>query len=222
MQDLRLELEFKILDSIINVAADDFPWPHLALYSIFNIMISRIMGSFPVIGANSAAYLSALGLIVIQVGIGIILKSSQTNGNYAFSVSGSVTISEFFKCLLSASFILRECFTKISNRGRGHALLPSSPTSEDDEELSIGSKEFHDAEEEKISEALTCSSPFDQYQGSSIKQLFMLKMNEVPVENRFGFAKLALLYALINNTVITAGNPVMAHANRLSPDFRCI
>ncbi|KUJ08723.1 uncharacterized protein LY89DRAFT_325089 [Mollisia scopiformis] len=157
---------------------------------------------FPVIGAHSAAYLSALGLIVIQVGIGIILKSSQTNGQYAFSVSGSVTISEFFKCLLSISFILRECLMKISSIRRGHSLLPSSPRSASSEELSVESTEFRDIEDEKRAEATAPS--FEQYQGSSVYKLFMLKMNEVSMENRFGFAKLALLYALINNTIFVA------------------
>lgn len=162
-----------------------------------DIMLSRFC--LPVIGANSAAYLSALGLIVIQVGIGIILKSSQTNGAYDFSVSGSVTISEFLKCLLSASIILRECLVKASSTPRGRSLLPSSPISRSSEEHLVETVEFQDIEDEKGSEA--SSHSFDQHHGRSVYHLLLARVREVSVENRFGFAKLALLYALINNTV---------------------
>ncbi|KAE8451413.1 hypothetical protein EG329_004042 [Mollisiaceae sp. DMI_Dod_QoI] len=87
--------------------------------------------------------------------------------------------------------------------GRGHSLLPSSPTPELSEEPSVETAEFHEDEDEKNSEE-TPPSSFDQYHGTSVYQLFMLRINEVSVDNRFGFAKLALLYALINNTIFVA------------------
>jgi hypothetical protein len=59
--------------------------------------------------SNGPAYGAALALIGVQVSIGIIMKSSQTEGHYAFSTSGCITISEFFKLLLSSVFFWIEC-----------------------------------------------------------------------------------------------------------------
>lgn len=157
------------------------------------------MGSFPVIGAHSAAYLSALGLIIIQVCIGIILKSSQTDGSYAFSVSGSVTISEFFKCVLSAGFVMRECLKKRGGQGRGHSLLPSSPREVEEELFCV--EEEESGVEEKFTSKEREESEFESYRGSSVWRLFWLRIGEVSVDSQFGFALLALLYALINNSV---------------------
>lgn len=58
------------------------------------------------------AYLAALALICIQVGIGIVYKIAQTNGRYEFSASSSTAITEFFKFLLSLALFYNERLRK--------------------------------------------------------------------------------------------------------------
>lgn len=139
------------------------------------------------------------------------MKSSQTGGKYTFSSSGLVIISEFLKFILSASLLLRHCRKdpkiRLEESGSGYTpLIPltSSPRSCSPEEL-IGMKD--DEEEEKASEetlredvelGFDIPSPRTNLFVSWIAALL-----EVSAETRFGFANLALLYALINNTVST-------------------
>ncbi len=151
---------------------------------------------------QGAAYLSAFCLVVIQVGIGIIMKSSQAGGSYTFSVSSAVTISELLKCILSASFILRDCLIQRSGPAQTHLILPSSPRPSDDEaviEMKTKYSEqgpedpvvFHDDDED-----MDCPPP-----RTTLFNQFVSQLSYVSVKSRYGFAMLAWLYALINNTV---------------------
>ncbi|PMD62276.1 uncharacterized protein K444DRAFT_627235 [Hyaloscypha bicolor E] len=165
------------------------------------------------IGLQSAAYLSALCLVAIQVGIGIIMKSSQTGGKYTFSSSGLVIISEFLKMILSASLLLRHCMKQSRNRaeesGPGYALLipvAPSPRSSSPDEL-IGLKSIEEEEEKASQETLR----EDVELGHDIPVLktnlfvsWVAALGEVSVETRYGFANLALLYCLINNTIFVS------------------
>jgi hypothetical protein len=138
------------------------------------------------------------------------MKSSQTGGKYTFSSSGLVIISEFLKMILSASLLLRHCMKQSRNRaeesGPGYALLipvTPSPRSSSPDEL-IGLKSIEEEEEKASQETLR----EDVELGHDIPVLktnlfvsWVAALGEVSVETRYGFANLALLYCLINNTV---------------------
>jgi hypothetical protein len=138
------------------------------------------------------------------------MKSSQTGGKYTFSSSGLVIISEFLKMILSASLLLRHCMKQSRNHaeesGPGYALLipvTPSPRSSSPDEL-IGLKSIEEEEEKASQETLR----EDVELGHDIPVLktnlfvsWVAALGEVSVETRYGFANLALLYCLINNTV---------------------
>ncbi|XMA07251.1 hypothetical protein WAI453_000042 [Rhynchosporium graminicola] len=180
------------------------------------------------------AYLSALCLVIIQVGIGCIMRSSQTGGQYTFSTSSSVTISEFFKFLISSALICRSAMEeKRARNGNdglgGHELVRGE---EGGEVIEIGMMEeerqegngkqdgFLDAggyrgsgsgsgsergDDERLlfggASEKGCGS---EYRRTSLLGAYVKSLRAVSVENRYGFAKLALLYALINNTIFVA------------------
>lgn len=158
-------------------------------------------------GPRHAAYAAALALVVIQVGIGIILKASQTDGGYAFSPSASVTISEFFKMLLSTIFFYNECRQRAADgvrpsargAGAGYAELP----------VSDGERERRSSLEEKERDGglngssngngtLKHAGPLPRLSASAY---WSYVRGEVPRDSRYGFSKLALFYVLVNNTV---------------------
>lgn len=153
---------------------------------------------------ESAVYYSALCLILIQVGIGIILKSSQTGGKYAFSVSGSITISEFFKFLLSTIFFWRHYRAQSRQLGYEsvplHINLPSSTRSSSSLEL----KDYHSEESDDTVVELADRPAEPRW--SHLRAFWGHYFEEINVDTRYGFALLALLYALINNTVCTSSS----------------
>jgi hypothetical protein len=144
-------------------------------------------------GPRASACYAALGLVVIQVGMGIVLKSSQTTeGHYGFSPSASITISEFLKFLLSTAFFWYECREPRLKAGPlcDHFSLPSSARS---------SIEQNEPREDGES---ICSVISTDYHVENRSQTFgRYCINEVTSEARYGFAQLALLYSAINNTV---------------------
>lgn len=167
-------------------------------------------------GPRHAAYAAALGLVAIQVGMGIILKAAQSNGKYAFSPSASVTISEFFKMLLSTIFFYRECRQRAAdgNRpstrggGTGYSSLASSelPTTE---RSSLEEKRG----EEGVSEtgngngSNTGGNVAKPY-GTILPHLdldtfWSYVRGEVTADVRYGFCNLALFYVIINNSVLS-------------------
>ena len=138
----------------------------------------------------NAAYLSALCLVAIQVSIGCIMRASQTSGRYTFSTSSSVTISEFFKFLISSGLITRSCMRQRNRYPRTHESIPTSSISDE-------SKETHvDMESDMLMHKHEVG-----IEKHSLLRAYMASLKKVSVENRIGFVKLALLYALINNTV---------------------
>ncbi|KAL3426432.1 UDP-galactose transporter [Phlyctema vagabunda] len=157
-------------------------------------------------GPQGAAYAAALGLIAIQVGIGIIMKMAQSGGSYDFSPSSSVTISEFCKMLLSTLFFYRECKQRVANKEPAHTPLPTSernsfeeskPFSEDE---AAGLNTNGHGHRRRTSEAY--NSPRDVRLDS--KTFITYIRNEVSRDTRYGFAQLALFYALINNSIFVS------------------
>jgi len=148
----------------------------------------------------NAAYLSALSLVVIQVGIGCIMRASQTSGKYTFSTSSSVTISEFFKFLISSALIIRSSLRGRRDPAGTHELVPVEDGDERVDEKGRGMDESVGLEDERLIHPL--SDARLNRRGGVVGD-YLRSLGMVSVENRYGFAKLALLYALINNTVRT-------------------
>ncbi|KAG5744533.1 hypothetical protein H9Q72_013221 [Fusarium xylarioides] len=154
-----------------------------------------------------AAYIAALGLVGIQVGIGVIMKTAQSGGSYAFSPSGSITISEFLKLILSSIFFYRECKTRAqtgvgpSTRGSDTAY---ASLAEDHRDLEIQDKDGDassltalDSEDEgsRDSGHSSAALPF------GLRTFWGYIRGEVRDDVRFGFYNLALIYILINNSL---------------------
>ncbi|RFU28397.1 hypothetical protein B7463_g7933, partial [Scytalidium lignicola] len=148
-------------------------------------------------GPQGAAYAAALGLVSIQVGIGIIMKAAQRGGTYTFSPSSSVTISEFCKMLLSTLFFYRECSKRNQNASGTGSFEETKPFSaEDEEEAQINGN----GEASGSQQAQRFSSGNGVAPRLGPRRFLEYVRNEVSRDVRYGFAQLALFYALINNT----------------------
>ncbi|GKT55679.1 UDP-galactose transporter [Colletotrichum tofieldiae] len=165
-------------------------------------------------GPQQAAYAAALGLVAIQVGIGIIMKIAQTGGSYSFSPSASVTISEFFKMVLSTIFFYNECKRRVADGirpstrggGSGYASLATS-------ELPLNERSSLDEkrEEEGLNGSASSSSNgnvVDKHTGPlpplDFRTYWSYVRGEVTRDVRYGFCNLALFYVLINNSIFVS------------------
>jgi hypothetical protein len=163
-----------------------------------------------------SAYCAALALIAIQVAIGIIMKTAQTSGDYAFSASASLTISEFFKLLISTALFYREYRkrprrTDILNSPESFELF-LSPSGQS----SARSSSDHSCEENSGDNEKESNRSSEDAEGWTPPKLFSVSsfwgqfQEEMSTENRYGFVQLALLYALINNTVSRSSAMIIA------------
>lgn len=139
----------------------------------------------------------------------LIPKPILNAARYTFSASSSVVISELLKFLLSTTFFYREVLKRHHSSGQSyHAVRPPS-----------------EARESLEKERASLSDDFDYHAGSTVEaglegrsadvpqhpQLNFTPfvrscLAEVPLETKYGFAQLALLYALINNIVRYTSN----------------
>ena len=151
--------------------------------------------------AQGLAYGAPLGLISVQVVLGIIVQAAQNEGSYGFSASSSVTISELLKFLLSGYFFYRESRTRHTNQQRpGHSLLVTTERHSSEETKPLASEETNGHENGRA------SPPFGKSYKTATSDLdfstyLEYVKNEISIDTRYGFAQLALFYALINNTV---------------------
>jgi hypothetical protein len=156
--------------------------------------------SLSALASQNAAWGAALALVAIQVGIGLIMKSSQKGGKYTFSPSSSVTVSEFLKLLLSTGFFWRECKTRVARSEAPHH--STSPTSEPS---SSESKPFIEDPEANGNGSSNeyAKEHVDSYSSAQLdlRTFWQYVQNEVSHDTRYGFAQLALFYVLINNMV---------------------
>lgn len=174
----------------------------------------------------SPAFLAAVAFVIIQVGIGIVFKIAQkSDGKYAFSQSASITISEFCKLLLSTSFFYQQCRTRLAEQHgqdvEKNAYVPLDELSDDsssegtkfqekssqdadmrissDEEPTSRSQSLEEKEpvwKQKQAQALRGSAP-----RLALLDFVSMVTSEINTATVFGFAHLALLYAIINNSV---------------------
>lgn len=126
--------------------------------------------------------------------------------SYTFSTSSSITISEFLKCSLSTFLFYRECRRRHAAKSFAYHATPATP-----ERLSLEEKddsktfsetstleEGKDGSEDHVKVPL---SPGASGGELTLEEFWDYCKNEVPLDTRYGFFLLALLYALINNTV---------------------
>ncbi|KAK2034241.1 UDP-galactose transporter [Colletotrichum zoysiae] len=165
-------------------------------------------------GPQQAAYAAALGLVAIQVGIGIIMKISQTGGSYSFSPSASVTISEFFKMILSTIFFWNECKRRAadgvlpSTRGGGSGysslatselpLAERSSLDEKREEDALNGNAGSSSNANGVDKHTSPLPPLD------FRTFWRYVRGEVTKDVRYGFCNLALFYVLINNSIFVS------------------
>ncbi|KAK1979657.1 UDP-galactose transporter [Colletotrichum cereale] len=166
-------------------------------------------------GPQQAAYAAALGLVAIQVGIGIIMKLSQTGGSYSFSPSASVTISEFFKMVLSSIFFWNECKRRAADGilpstrggGSGYSSLATSelPLAE---RSSLDEKREEEALNGSAASSSTNANGVDHHTGPlprlDFRTYWSYVRGEVTKDVRYGFCNLALFYVLINNSIFVS------------------
>jgi hypothetical protein len=151
------------------------------------------------------AYGAPLGLISVQVVLGIIVQAAQKDGSYGFSASSSVTITEFLKFLLSGYFFYRECRTRHATQQRsGHSLLVTTERHSSEETKRLASEETNEHENGNGNGRASPSPFVKSYKTTSdfdFSTYLEYVKNETGIDTRYGFAQLALFYALINNTV---------------------
>lgn len=172
-----------------------------------------------------SGYYAAVCLIAIQVGIGIIMKASQSSqGQFAFSTLSSVALSEFLKLLLSLLFFWRECRDRPARSEGYEQVIPHSERASlelepfnddtrnpDDNYLDDPEKLAAMEEAAKMFTHKTSASKSKVKRETSLRltggdgrqygSFWEICLNEVPSDGWYGYVQLALLYALINNTV---------------------
>lgn len=146
------------------------------------------------------AFYSALALVVIQVGIGVVLKAAQNGGQYSFSPSASVTISELLKMLLAGGMFYREWKIRDREAGSVEYHQVGSPAGTgvplesdvDEDSLEGGTAVPSQTEEQDLD--------FDT-KGHGAESFWYALRTEVSIDVIFGLCVLALFYVLINNLV---------------------
>lgn len=172
-------------------------------------------------GSNRAAYIAALCLVGIQVGVGIVMKSSQTGGGYSFSPSASVTISEFFKMIVSLVFFWFECRKRAAQgigptiSHVGYSPVLNAPI-DDDEENDGDSVEMkragfngddHDGDIAIANGNGNMSSAYHSPSNGGMPMKLRLGLywqyirSETSRRTQWELCNLALLYLLVNNTI---------------------
>ncbi|RCI17269.1 hypothetical protein L249_3151, partial [Ophiocordyceps polyrhachis-furcata BCC 54312] len=156
------------------------------------------------ISTSYQAVAAATGLVAIQVGLGVILKLAQNDGSYSFSTSGSVSISEFGKLILSTILFCRECSHRIA---RG--MKPRTHTGGDYESPPLTSTpgassrgqngRDEDDEEEYFPHVKLQYNMVDAKLSPAVVWRYF--RGEVTDEKQAGFYILALCYTLINNSI---------------------
>ncbi|KAF2839219.1 hypothetical protein M501DRAFT_772361 [Patellaria atrata CBS 101060] len=158
-------------------------------------------------GKLNPAYVAAIALIAIQVGIGICYKAAQHQGQYSFSVSASVAISEFFKLVLSTCFFYGECKRRNPLPVTEYRSIPQPERDSLDEKQVLIDPPAELSESSSFTSEVTDERPAAYVLAGDSKSDFTIRdflgycIHEVPIKTKYGFAQLALLYALINNCV---------------------
>ncbi|QDS73223.1 hypothetical protein FKW77_003564 [Venturia effusa] len=143
-------------------------------------------------------YIAALTLTVIQAATGVLYRFAQHDGGYAFSPSASIAISEFLKLGLSTCFFYQECSSRHFESLQRCSESERGPSRSFAKERSLLSERppMKDLEQSDSNTSSIMSQTKMKF-----GDFIVYCLTEVAMDTKFGFPKLALLYALINNTV---------------------
>ncbi|KAF9871466.1 hypothetical protein CkaCkLH20_11113 [Colletotrichum karsti] len=138
-------------------------------------------------GPGLVPCLTALGLVILQTGTALNLVTARERGQFKFSPSSALTISEFLRFLVATILFRREARKRAANGGEYSSIGES-------EELDLGSngdaRSSLDFEAEK-------TSRHGQIEG--VRALWRFIWSDAGAEIRFAFARIALLQMLSNN-----------------------
>jgi hypothetical protein len=142
--------------------------------------------------SKSAAFYVGL-LVIIQVGIGVMMKVSQgPAGNDEFSISASLAIAELLKFLISILFFYRECTQRQSN-----AHLENTSQIKPFLDNSLESAATSSGADKECQHNCTQNLPARL----DLRSFWTFCVNEISVERRYSIGQLALLYALLCHIV---------------------
>ena len=140
-----------------------------------------------------SSLLALFSLIIVQIGCGIILKTAEHHGTYRFSPSSSVAISEMLKFLISTCLLFRQ-YRVWLNTEAGYA--PVDIYDPIDEE-SLESSSFSTAGQSKSMPLASLTTHHELKPPSCVLYI----RNQAGCCSLSGLLHLALVYAIINNTV---------------------
>ena len=156
----------------------------------------------------SPAVLAAVALVIVQVSVGIIYKiAQQANGAYAFSQSSSIAISEFLKLAISTACFYAQCCKRQGNALGNDESFRTDKTNANEKHPDYTFSPYAPvAEEEGAQDSQESSERVDGVRRSravwvSPSLFFSAILHEISSSTLYGMAQLALLYAIINNTV---------------------
>lgn len=138
--------------------------------------------------------------------------------SYTFSTSSSITISEFLKCALSTFLFYRECRRRHAAQGltyQSAAATPERASLEEKDNSGTFSETstLEDGTDGSEDHVKVPPSPSATGGELTLKEFWNYCKDEVPMDTKYGFFRLALLYALINNTVCNL-NPLLCKKRR--------
>lgn len=152
----------------------------------------------------SPAIVAAVALVIVQVSVGIVYKAAQqANGAYAFSQSSSIAISEFLKLAISTACFYAQCCKRQSATVQNDDNEKPAGPDASSYDLVSNEEDTHDLQDGKgkglnrhIEQELLQKG---RWIGPTT--FFSALKKEISSATVYGMAQLALLYALINNTV---------------------
>ncbi|KAJ0162632.1 hypothetical protein CTA2_4249 [Colletotrichum tanaceti] len=128
--------------------------------------------------------LAALGLVLLQVGAAVNVWTSRERGQFNFSPSSSLAISEFLRMLVATLLFKREVCKRAASAG----CFPMNSVSD---ELDLDIEDGRPSSEYNANNCLRCA------QAGSVKALWCHIWRDKDI--RFGFMRIALLQMLSNN-----------------------
>lgn len=142
----------------------------------------------PGAGPGLALCLAAFGLVALQIGAAANLWNARDRGQFDFSPSSALALSELLRSVVAALLFRREARRRASG-GAGYSSLGASDDVDlggDGDETAIGFPGEKDSEYARV---------------GGVRALWRFVFGQAGAEVRFAFARIALLQMLANNLV---------------------
>lgn len=140
----------------------------------------------------------------------VVIVANQCD-RYSFSTSASIAISEFLKLGISTVLFSRTCLTRFKDQKDGYRFLEDNNTLLHDYGDKRASGESEESSASRLDQASSPDDDFDptpfHKHGDRYLPYFLSSCTqEVSSKHIIAYGHLALLYALINNTVGTSAH----------------